>query len=139
MHNEGTNVDSQALSPQPTGGLDRIELSFPARAEYIAVARLATAGVAGRMEFSFDDIEDLKIAVGEACTAAILAGAPSLRLVYEIAADRVTIYLTHDDTGRKPADQSELGMFLLNCLVDEVRSEADGARHVTCMTKLLHK
>jgi serine/threonine-protein kinase RsbW len=134
------SVDAPASLPQSRTEPDRIELVLPARPEYIAVARLATAGVAGRMAFGFDDIEDLKIAVGEACTAAILAGGPSIHLVYEVAADRLTIRLTHDGTRPEPAtDQADLGAFLIQCLVDEVRSEAHGARHVTSLTKLLHK
>lgn len=34
----------------------------------MAIIRLTMAGVANRMGFAYDDIEDMKIAISEACT-----------------------------------------------------------------------
>ena len=51
-----------------------VEMRIPARAEWVRVVRLATAGVAARLGFSYDDVEDLKLAVAEACNNAILHG-----------------------------------------------------------------
>lgn len=45
---------------------DFIEMRFPAKAEYVGVIRLSISGIASRMGFSYDDIEDLKIAMSEA-------------------------------------------------------------------------
>jgi serine/threonine-protein kinase RsbW len=50
---------------------DYIEMKIPARPEYVGVIRLTSSGIAGRMGFSYDDIEDLKIAISEACTNAV--------------------------------------------------------------------
>jgi serine/threonine-protein kinase RsbW len=47
-------------------------MRIPARAEWVRVVRLATAGVASRAGFAYDDIEDIKLAVAEACNNAIL-------------------------------------------------------------------
>ncbi|MFS0784406.1 anti-sigma B factor RsbW [Bacillus sp. 1P06AnD] len=52
-------------------GYDYIEMKIPAKPEYIGVVRLTISGVASRMGFSYDDIEDLKIATSEACTNAV--------------------------------------------------------------------
>jgi len=52
-------------------GEARVELSIPGRPEYVSVARLAILGVASRMRFSYDEVEDIRLAVGEACTTAI--------------------------------------------------------------------
>ncbi len=49
----------------------RVEMSIPASAEFISVARLAVSGVAARMNFTIEDIEDIKVALSEACTNAI--------------------------------------------------------------------
>ena len=43
-------------------------MKIPAKAEYVAIIRLTMAGVANRMGFAYDDIEDMKIAISEACT-----------------------------------------------------------------------
>lgn len=50
---------------------DVVELTIPAKAEYVGIVRLATSGVANRMGYSYDDIEDIKVAVSEACTNAV--------------------------------------------------------------------
>ena len=44
-----------------------VELRIPADSAYVAVLRMATAGLAARLDFTLDDIEDLRIAVDEAC------------------------------------------------------------------------
>ena len=48
--------------------LDVIELKIPAKADYVGVVRLLVSGLANRMGFAYDDIEDVKVAVAEACT-----------------------------------------------------------------------
>lgn len=47
---------------------DFIEMKFPSKADYVGVARLSISGIASRMGFSYEAIEDLKIAVSEAIT-----------------------------------------------------------------------
>lgn len=67
---------------QPRASLDpgpeTIVLHIPSRPEYVRVVRLALLGIASRMEFSFDDVEDMKLAVSEACNNAILHADPAL-------------------------------------------------------------
>src|SRR5699024_12245292 len=41
-------------------------MKLPAKAEYVGVSCLSVSGVASRMGFSYEDIEDLKIALSEA-------------------------------------------------------------------------
>ncbi|WP_219635580.1 hypothetical protein [Nocardioides ungokensis] len=43
-----------------------MELKVPADSAYVSVLRTTTAGLAARLDFPIDDIEDLRIAVGEA-------------------------------------------------------------------------
>jgi serine/threonine-protein kinase RsbW len=43
-----------------------VELRLPADNAYVSVLRTTTAGLAARLDFPIDDIEDLRIAVGEA-------------------------------------------------------------------------
>ncbi len=51
--------------------LGTVELRIPREPEWVAVARLAVAGVANRLRFSVEDIEDIKLAIAEACTTCI--------------------------------------------------------------------
>ncbi len=43
-----------------------VELRIPADGAYASVVRTTTAGLAARLDFTLDDIEDLRIAIGEA-------------------------------------------------------------------------
>src|SRR5690625_3327446 len=47
---------------------DFIELKIPAKAEFVGVSRLLISGKASRLHFTFEEIEDMKLAVAEACT-----------------------------------------------------------------------
>jgi serine/threonine-protein kinase RsbW len=52
-----------------------VSLRFPASLEYIRLARLVASGLAAQMNFTLDDIEDLRIAVDELCSALVEAAA----------------------------------------------------------------
>lgn len=49
----------------------QVTLTIPATSEFVGVVRLAVSGIASRLNFSVDDIEDIKIAISEACTNAV--------------------------------------------------------------------
>ncbi len=46
---------------------EEVHLVLPARPEMVGVARLTAASLAGVIDFTLDEIEDLKIAVAELC------------------------------------------------------------------------
>jgi serine/threonine-protein kinase RsbW len=49
------------------GAGDRVELTFPARGDLIVLARLVTSAVSARAGFDIEELEDLRLAVGELC------------------------------------------------------------------------
>jgi serine/threonine-protein kinase RsbW len=51
--------------------VDYIEMKIPAKPEFVGVTRLTLSAIASRMGFSYDTIEDLKIATSEAITNAV--------------------------------------------------------------------
>jgi len=57
-----------------------IEMEVPAAGEYLSVLRTAAAGLAARMNFTLDDIEDLRIAVDEASSMLLAQANPGSRL-----------------------------------------------------------
>jgi len=112
---------------------DLVELRIPSRAEWVALARLAIAAVANRLRFSIDEIEDVKLAVAEACTAVIQheGHGEFIELTCETLSDTLRIRVR--DAGRpaiekpdgKSMDLDEarvagLGVFLIRTLMDEV-------------------
>ncbi|HEY3248088.1 MAG TPA: ATP-binding protein [bacterium] len=119
---------------------ERIELTIPGRPEYVAVVRLAAAAIAGRMSFTFDEIEDLKVAVGEVCSSAILTGTPRLLIAFDVRPQQLDIAVTHSP-GQAPRAKREqdLDKLLVQVLMDDVVITNDGAEHVTRMSKRLAK
>lgn len=73
-----------APAAAPPAG-DLVELVVPAAPEYLSVLRTATAGLAARLDLTIDEIEDLRIAVDEACALVLgpqaLDGSPELHAV----------------------------------------------------------
>jgi serine/threonine-protein kinase RsbW len=54
-------------------GRAHVELRLPADSAFVSVLRTTSAGLAARLDFTLDDVEDLRMAVGEAC-AIVLSG-----------------------------------------------------------------
>jgi serine/threonine-protein kinase RsbW len=53
-------------SARPDG--DHVDIRVPANGAFIATLRLAAASLAARCDLTVDDIEDLRLAVDEACS-----------------------------------------------------------------------
>jgi len=72
---------------------DTISIQIPALPEYVQVVRLIASGLATRLGFTLDDIEDLKIAVDELC--AYLTGTQgrdgTLDIRFEVGNDSIEI------------------------------------------------
>lgn len=99
-----------------------ITLGFPARPQPVRLARLVSAAVAGSVDASIDDIEDLRIAVGEAC--AILVGHATTDGRVEITIAVGSDSMTFDSrlTGGRCDDPQvdELAQLVLGSLADDV-------------------
>ncbi|MGY4691205.1 anti-sigma B factor RsbW [Salibacterium sp. K-3] len=139
--------------------LDHIEMKIPARAEYVGVARLTVSGVASRAGYSYDDIEDLKVAVAEACTNVVDHAYEEdgfIRMMCDIYQDKIEIVVADRgqsfdfedmkkalgpvDAAKPIEDMKEggLGLFLIDSLMDRV--EINGEKGVAIvMTKFLQR
>lgn len=117
---------------------DLVELRIPSRAEWVALARLAVAAVANRLRFTIEDIEDIKLAVAEACTAVIQheRHGEFIDLTCETSASELRVRVR--DAGRQSStpengrsmdlDEARiagLGVFLIRTLMDEVSYDVD--------------
>jgi serine/threonine-protein kinase RsbW len=72
---------------------DYVQVRMPAEGAYLSVLRTAAAGLAARLDFTLDEIEDLRIAIDEACAMLLAQAIPGtdLECVFELGADQVTI------------------------------------------------
>ncbi len=66
-------------APAPTAP-DVVLLTVPADGAYLSVLRTAAAGLAARLRFTLDEIEDLRIAVDEACGLLLRVARPAAEL-----------------------------------------------------------
>ena len=68
------------MSPTGPGDQSRadVELRLPADSAYVSVLRTTSAGLAARLDFTLDDIEDLRMAVGEASALVLPEAQPGL-------------------------------------------------------------
>jgi len=99
-------ADGQA-SPAETR--DQVTVCMPAEGAYLSVLRTATAGLAARLDFTLDEIEDLRIAVDEACAMLLSQAVPgtSLDCTFTLGRDRMTIAVSVlSQAGRAPASDS---------------------------------
>ncbi len=109
---------------------DLVLLDVPADGEYLAVLRTATAGLAARLQFTLDDIEDLRIAVDEACAMLLDIAAPfaDLSCRFEIAGECLVIEVSAPTVAdaRLPGDQS-FAWQVLTALAGEVATRTEPA------------
>ena len=111
--------------------MDTIKLNIPASPAYLQVVRLIAAGLATRLRFTIDEIEDLKIAVDE--LSAYLTGAQGRDGTLEIS------FIVHDNKleisgagkfapGQKVrTDLTELSRMILHTVVDSASlQQSDG-------------
>jgi serine/threonine-protein kinase RsbW len=72
---------------------DQVTVRMPAEGAYLSVLRTATAGLAARLDFTLDEIEDLRIAVDEACAMLLSQAVPgaSLECGFTLGPDDMTI------------------------------------------------
>lgn len=112
------------------------ELRLPAETAYVAVLRMTTAGIAARADFTLDDIEDLRIAVGEACAVLLEDADPDgeLRATYTIEDDRITVRVATDTATASPPDQDSFAWQVLSALAEKVSSEATDTEHAITLT-----
>ena len=97
-----SSIGAPAGSTGDQGRRADVELRLPADSAYASVLRTTTAGLAARLDFPIDDIEDLRIAVGEASAMVLpearngsdlmcrfFMGAGELTVTVGVIADRV--------------------------------------------------
>lgn len=123
-----------------------ISVTIPAKAEYVDIVRLTLYGVANKAGFSYEDIEDMKVAVTEACNNVVLHAYDNksgmIEIVFEIHRDNLCIRIKdsgnsfmYEQTINKivplhnkrlsEVNAGGLGLFMMHALMDnvEVRTE----------------
>jgi serine/threonine-protein kinase RsbW len=124
------------------GGTRQVHLTFPAKAEYITLCRLALTGISRLRPLTEETLSDLKLALTEACSNSVRhaygTGEGHVDIRYELYPDRLVVEVTDDGEGFDPAhardDQGELtegglGIAIIRAIADELEiGTGDGGR-----------
>lgn len=101
---------------------DEIRLAVPATPEFLRLARVTASGLASRLKFSYDEVEDLRLAIDELCFVLIGSrGRPgTVDIRYAVRSDALEVM----GVGNFDDDQTDplLASFsqqILTALVDE--------------------
>ena len=97
---------------------DQVTIQMPAEGAYLSVLRTATAGLAARLDFTLDEIEDLRIAVDEACGMLLGQAAPggTLECDFTLGKDRISIAVSAPSLQPRPPSRDTFAWTVLSAL-----------------------
>ena len=101
---------------------DEVRLVMPADPEFLRLARVTAMGLASRLSFTLDEIEDLRIAIDELLFALIgLRGRPgNVRIEYSVSPDGLEVVgIGQFDDGAPTPALTELSELILSAVSDE--------------------
>lgn len=111
----------------------QVELSVPAHSSHVALVRSATAAICAGADFTLDALDDLQLAVDEACAVAIADAADGARLDvrWRITGPEVVIDVSCDSRSGSPVATNTFAWTVLTALVDRAESSVvDGRLHI---------
>ena len=117
-------------------GSDAVHITVPAAPEQVAVLRAAAAVIASRLDFTLDDIDDLRILIDEAASVLLMSGARD-QLHCDIVAidDSVSFTLRAQlPDGQRPDGQG-FAWSILQALAHDVDATVQGDVHVVSVTR----
>jgi serine/threonine-protein kinase RsbW len=129
---------------------DTLTLSVPGKAAYVSTVRLAVSSLAAKSGFDIEAIEDIKVAVSEACSNILCHSNIGEDYLYRVECtlhdDRLEITVIDDGIGFDTNDYETpdpeclqvggLGIYIIKALMDEVHVDSqDGAGTLIRMVK----
>ena len=124
------------LSTRPDAGSggteipDVVEVRLPASSVYLSVLRTATAGLAARLNFTLDEIEDLRIAVDEACAMLLpqATAGEDFSCAFTLDDDALDVHVRVSTNGGSLPQRDTFAWTVLSALAGDVDSgvEPDG-------------
>lgn len=115
---------------------ESLKMEVPANPEYVGIIRLTVSGIANKIGFNIDDIEDIKVAVSEACTNAIKHSLDD-KFNIEFTTLENGISINIQDKGKgydtdaigepdlQNPRESGLGLFIIKALMDELEINSE--------------
>lgn len=116
---------------------ESLKMEVPAKPEYVGIIRLTVSGIANKIGFNLDDIEDIKVAVSEACTNAIKHSYDDkFNIEFEVLHNGIVVNIQDKGKGcdiesigepdLENPRESGLGLFIIKTLMDELEIKSEG-------------
>jgi serine/threonine-protein kinase RsbW len=112
---------------------DFVEIRLPADGAFLSVLRTATAALAARLNFTIDEIEDLRIAVDEACALVLVKAVPEgeLQCRFVIDPEAMTVSVTAPTRDGTPPARDSFAWMVLTALAGDVDASISTDQHLT--------
>ncbi|CAB4731223.1 MAG: anti-sigma factor [Actinobacteria bacterium] len=113
-----------------------VELRLPADGAFVSVLRTTTAGLAARLDFTIDDIEDLRIAVGEASALVLPEADDGSSLVsrFFLQPGELTVVVSVDAVHPSPPDLDSFAWQVLTTLASSATIATDDGQYAVTLT-----
>lgn len=114
-----------------------VEVRVPADVAYVSTLRLTAASLAARCELTVDDIEDLRLAVDEACALLLPLAQPGTGLDarFILGTDRLEVRLAARAPAEADPDRTGFAWTVLGALASSVDVRHDGEVLTLTVTK----
>ncbi|WFA08326.1 ATP-binding protein [Tissierella sp. Yu-01] len=117
---------------------DSIHLTIPSKPDYFSLVRLTTSSISNKCGMNIDEIEDIKVAIGEACANSLcFTDMDFINIEYILDEEELIIKVSNvkEDIpeGLEETRDRELGILIIKSLMDKVIFNETGIE----MTKFL--
>ncbi len=103
---------------------DQVTVIIPRKPDYISTVRLVSSSLGNKIGYNIDQIEDLKVAMGEAC---ILSFGKSIddeiKIVYNLLKEKLEVVVSWAESLAEEGEEtkeSNMGRMIIESLMDEV-------------------
>jgi serine/threonine-protein kinase RsbW len=116
---------------------DAVEVRIPADVVYVSTLRLTAASLAARCDLTIDDIEDLRLAVDEACALLLPHATPdsTLDARFELAEGKLAVDTSVTTSDSAEPDRDGFAWTVLGALASSVDVRRDDDRLTITVTK----
>ncbi|GAB6992425.1 anti-sigma B factor RsbW [Paenibacillus pini] len=136
--------------------VQRVVITLPASADFVDIVRLNLYGIASKMGFSYEEIEDMKVAVSEACNNSVLYAygqeGGMVEVSFEVNNNQLSISVkdegasfegttrsgnsvTLHDKELNDVEIGGLGFYLMEALMDDVTIQNQSGRGTQVIMK----
>ncbi|WDV45922.1 ATP-binding protein [Clostridiaceae bacterium M8S5] len=120
---------------------DIIKVTLKKKPEYVSIIRVTASSIANKMGFNIEEIEDIKLALGEACISIIknsnhVEGEYNISFIINENSLGIKIEDFNNDNNIKDCkNKDDLSFFIINTLMDEVKCDKNDKNITVLLTK----